>query len=67
MEQMLLAYDFLKESIRTIAVLYKNMKVRICSYDRDSDFFNIVTWVLQEDTLAPNLFLICLDYLLQYI
>ena len=35
-------------------MLYKNPKVKVCSPDG----------VLQEDTLAPNLFIICLDYVL---
>ena len=30
--------------------------------DEDTDFFDIVTGVLQGDTLAPYLFIICLDY-----
>ena len=37
----------------------------VCSPDRDIDFFDIVTGVLQGDTLALNLFIICLDYILQ--
>ena len=36
------------------------MKVR--SPDRDTDYFDIVAGVLQGDTLAPYLFIICLDY-----
>ena len=33
--------------------------------DGDTDYFNIVTGVLQGDTLAPYLFIICLDYVLR--
>ena len=32
------------------------------SPDGDTDYFNIVPGVLQGDTLAPYLFIICLDY-----
>ena len=32
------------------------------SPDGDTDYFDIVAGVLQEDTLAPYLFIICLDY-----
>ena len=39
------------------------MKVR--SPDGDTDYFNIVAGVLQGDTLAPYLFIICLDYVLR--
>ena len=31
----------------------------------ETDYFNIVAGVLQGDTLAPYLFIICLDYLLR--
>ena len=31
----------------------------------ETQYFDIVTGVLQEDTLAPYLFIICLDYVLR--
>ena len=31
----------------------------------DIDYFDIVAGVLQEDTLAPYLLIICLDYVLR--
>ena len=43
-------------------MLYKNTKVKVRSPDGDADYFDIVVGVLQEDTLAPYLFIICLDY-----
>ena len=43
--------------------LYKNIKVKVHLLDGDTDFFDIVD-VLQEDTLAPYLFIICIDYVL---
>ena len=45
-------------------MLYKNMKAMVCSPNANTDFFDIVTGVLQGDTLAPYLFMICLDYVL---
>ena len=39
------------------------MKVR--SPDGDTDYFDIVAGVLQGDTLAPYLFIICQDYVLR--
>ena len=39
------------------------MKVR--SPDGDTDYFDIVAEVLQGDTLAPYLFIVCLDYVLR--
>ena len=46
-------------------ILYRNTKVKVCSPDRDTDYFDIVAGVLQGDTLAPYLIIICLDYLLR--
>ena len=41
------------------------MKVKVCSPDGDTDFFDIVTDVLEGDTLALYLFIICQEYVLQ--
>ena len=64
MEQILLAYGLPKETVAAI-MLYKNMKVKIHFPDGDTDYFDIVAGVLQGDTLAPYLFIICLDYMLR--
>ena len=53
MEQILLAYGLHKETIAAIMMLYKNTKVKVCSPDGDTDYFDIVAGVLQGDTLAP--------------
>ena len=45
-------------------ILYRNTKVKKCSPDGDTDYFEIVAGVLQEDTLAPYLYIISLDYVL---
>ena len=45
--------------------LYKNTKVKVRLSDEETDFFDIVSDVLQEDTLALYLFIICLDYVLR--
>ena len=54
MELILLAYG-----------LYRNTKVKVRSPDGDTEYFDIVAGVLQGDTLAPYLFIICLDYVLR--
>ena len=64
MEQILLAYGFPKETFATIMMLFKKTKVKACSPDGDTDYFDIVAGVLQGDTLAPYLFIICLYYVL---
>ena len=65
MEQILLAYGIPKETVAAITILYRNTKVKVRSPDRDTEYFDIVEGVLQGDTLAPYLFIICLDYVLR--
>ena len=65
MEQIFLAYGLPKETDTVIMMIYKNMKVKVHSPDRNADFFDIVADVLQGDTLAPYLFIICLDFVLR--
>ena len=64
MEQFLLAYGLPEETVVGIMMLYRNTKVKVRSPDGDTDYFDIVASVLQGDTLAPYLFIICLDYVL---
>ena len=66
MAQILLAYCLPKETVAAIMMLYKNMKIKVCSPDGDTDYFNIVAGVLQGDTLAPYLFIICLDCMFRF-
>ena len=65
MEQILRAYGLSKETVTAIMMLYKNTKVKVRSPDGDRDFFDIVAGVLQENTLALYLFIICLNYVLR--
>ena len=65
MEQIPLAYGLPKETVAAIMMLYKNTKVKVRSPDGDTDYLDIVAGVLQGDTLAPYLFIICLDYVFQ--
>ena len=65
MEQIILAYGIPKETVSAIRILYRNTKVKVHSLDGDTDYFDIVAGVLQGDTLAPYLFIICLDYVLR--
>ena len=47
-------------------ILYqKNQSESAVSPDGDTEYFGIVAGVLQGDTLAPYLFIICLDYVLR--
>ena len=65
MEQIPLAHGIPKETVVAITILYRNTKVKVCSPDGDTDYFNTVAGVLQGDTLALYLFIICLDYMLR--
>ena len=65
MEQIQLAYGIPKETVAAITILYRNTKVKVRSPDGDTEYFDIVAGVLQGDTLAPYLFIICLDYVLR--
>ena len=64
MEQILLAYGLPKETVLATMMQYKNTKVKVHSPNGDTGYFNIVAGMLQGDTLAPHLFIICLDYVL---
>ena len=61
MEQILLAYGLPKETVAAITILYRNTKMK----DGDTEYFDVVTGVLQGDMLAPYLFIICLDNVLR--
>ena len=65
MEQILKAYGLPKDTIAAIMMLYKNTKVEVHTPNGDIDVFDIFAGVLQGDTLAPYLFIICPDYILQ--
>ena len=61
----MLVYSPHKETVITIMMLYKNTKAMILSPNGDADFFDIVAGVLQGNTLATYLLIICLDYVLR--
>ena len=41
MEQILLAYGLPKETVAAITILYRNTKVKVCSPDGDTEYFDI--------------------------
>ena len=65
MEQILLTYGLPKDIVAAIMMFYRNTKVKVRSLDGDTDYFDIVADVLQGDTLALYLFIICLDHVLR--
>ena len=63
MKEILLKYGI--PTICAIMMLYKNTRSMVRSPDGDTSCFEITTGVLQGDTLASFLFIICLDYILK--
>ena len=52
MGQIILAYGLPRETVAAIMMLCENTKVKVCSSDRDTDFFDIVTDVLQRRQIS---------------
>ena len=65
MRDILLAYGIPKEVVNEIMILYINTRAMVRSPDGDTPFFKVTTGVLQGDTIAPFLFIICLDYVIR--
>ena len=65
MERIPLANGLPKEAVVAIMMLYKITKVKVHSPDEATDYFDIVAGMLQGDTLAPYLFIICLHFVLK--
>ena len=51
--------------MKVIDLTFFSTKVKVHSPDGDTEYFDIVAGVLHGDTLAPYLFIICLDYVLR--
>ena len=65
MLDILRAYGVNSKIVKAIGIMYENTEAMVRSPDGDTTFFKIITGVLQGDTLAPYLFIICLDYALR--
>ena len=65
MQKILLAYGLPEEIVHAIMMMYRNTKAKVRSPDGDTTFFEILAGVLQGDTLAPFIFILCLDYALR--
>ena len=50
MEQILFANGLLKETVAAIMMLYKTTKIKVCSSDGGTAYFDIVAGERQEDT-----------------
>ena len=65
MEEILPAYGLPKETVAAIMMIYRNTKVKVRSPNGDTNYFDVMAGVLQGNTLAPYLFIICVDYVLR--
>ena len=65
MKEILSAYGIPKETVDAIMIMYQDTQSMVRSPDGDTDFFDISAGVLQGNTLAPYIFIICLDYVLR--
>ena len=65
MVEILNAYGILYDIISAITLAYKNTKSIVRTNDGDTEFINISGGVLQGDTLAPFVFIICFEYVLK--
>ena len=65
MRDILIAYGIPQQTVDAIMMLYQDTCSMVRSPDGSTEFFDIITGVLQGDTLAPYIFIICLDYVLR--
>lgn len=65
MLKILEAYGIPSQIITAIGKMYEKTMAKVISPDRETDVFEILTGVLQGDTLAPYLFVIVLNYALR--
>ena len=65
MRGILIAYGIPQERVDAIIMLHQDTCSMVRSPDGNTEFFDIIAGVLQGDTLAPYIFIICLDYVLR--
>ena len=59
------AYGIPTTIIDAIKLIYENSAAQVITPDGETSFFNILAGIFQGDTLAPFLFIVCLDYALK--
>ena len=64
MFEILALYGIPDKIIKAIKTMYTNTKSRVVTHG-ETEYFDIVSGVLQVDTLAPFLFILVLDYVLR--
>ena len=67
MLKILKAYGIPDQIVDAIGKMYEHTRAKVISPDGKKDLFDILSGVLQGDTLAPYLFVIVLDYALRMV
>eukprot|EP00111_Clytia_hemisphaerica_P013338 TCONS_00039146-protein len=65
MFKILLAYGIPDKHVNAIQIMYTNNRANVMTSEGETEFFDVVTGVLQGDPLAPYLFIVVLDYALR--
>ena len=65
MFKILLAYGIPEKIVNAIEIMYTNNRATVMTSDGETDYFEVITGVLQGDPLAPYLFILVLDYALR--
>ena len=59
------AYGIPEEFMTAISIMYEDTSANVITPDGETETFSILAGVLQEDTLAPYLFVIVIDYIMR--
>ena len=65
MMKILEAYGVHKQLVAAVSNMHGNTRAKVQSPDVETELFDITAGVLQGDTLAPDIFVIVLDYALR--
>ena len=59
------AYGIPEELVTAISIMYEDTSAKVITPDGEMETFSILAGVLQEDTLAPYLLVIVIDYIMR--
>ena len=59
------SYGIPEELVTAISIMYEDTTAKVITPDGETENFNILSGVLQGDTLAPYLFVIVIDYVMR--
>ena len=61
MFKIFLAFGIPEKIVNAIEIMYTNNRAMVMTSDGETDYFDVITGVLQGDLLAPYLFTLVLD------